>query len=58
MILKNSEQLLGCWQHCKELEGDYFEKFWVANICRYINNFFRNESQYLFVWHAQTENRK
>jgi hypothetical protein len=22
-----------CSEHCKELEGGYFEKFYVANIC-------------------------
>jgi hypothetical protein len=27
------EQWLKCLEHCKEMEGDYFEKFWVANIC-------------------------
>jgi hypothetical protein len=27
------EQWPNSWEYCKELEGDYFEKFHVANIC-------------------------
>jgi hypothetical protein len=27
-----SEQRTKRWEHCKEVEGDYFEKFLVANI--------------------------
>jgi hypothetical protein len=27
------EQWPKCWEHCKELEGDYFEKFWDVNVC-------------------------
>jgi hypothetical protein len=27
------EQWQKRWEHCKELEGDYFEKFYVANMC-------------------------
>jgi hypothetical protein len=29
------EQWQEHWERCEELEGDYFEKFWVANICIY-----------------------
>jgi hypothetical protein len=27
------EQRQRSWEYCKEFEGDYFEKFYVANIC-------------------------
>jgi hypothetical protein len=27
------EQWLKRWERCKELEGDYFEKIQVSNIC-------------------------